>query len=201
MPSRLNPRSCSQRRSKTREMLVQRKADMYALYERKQFGNMLLSWKSLDDYLRSAYDGLVNLRYAVPGSPWCRYGMTRAQVVEQADAWCAEGADRAKFKLNELARDENLVLQGEVMRSERGLSLRYSRLPKPMRLALKEQEEHADGVIATIILQTALDPSSWDCLNELLEKYVGAVVEFSTWSHDVGDIGNRNTVFWEVRHY
>lgn len=174
---------------------------MYELYYAGKFGNTLAQWKTVDDYLNSDFAGLVVLRYKEPGSPWCKYGLTKSELQDQMAQWIKDGAKKDKFTVNELANDSDLIIQGEVERGINGLHVRYSKVPKPMRIALAEDQFHVDGLQAVNILKSSLDPSSYDWLHELLDTYPGAVVEFSTWAHDVGVIKNRNTVFWEVRHY
>jgi hypothetical protein len=67
-----------------------------------------------------------------------------------------------------------------------------------MRLALAEETLHATGLKAKIILESLLDPTSYDAIIDLLEKYDGHVIEFSCWERKVGI---RRTMIWEVRDY
>lgn len=183
-------------------MTIASKKEMYAIYERGGFGNRLLTWPNVDAYLQSDYSGLVVLRYkGAGGGAWCEYGVHRDDVEATVSRWISEGARRDLVTVNELAEDDLIILQGEVMQSPHHLSLRYSRLPMPMRKALAKEQYHVDGLSAALLLKSTMDPSSWDELNDLLDMYSGAVVEFSVWGKDIGDAPRRNTVFWEVRHY
>jgi hypothetical protein len=49
--------------------------------------------------------------------------------------------------------------------------------------------------------QAAPIPASYGDLQELLERFPDWVIEFATYSCEVGCIARRNTVFWEIRNY
>lgn len=185
------------------------KGDMYALYDEGKFGNQLLTWKTLDDYLASDYPDKVVLRYRIKESPYCAYGLTREEVVAQVNKWCKEGAKYELFTLNELAADDKLTIQGEIRQSSTHLSLRYSLVATPMRAALKKEERNADGMKVEAILKHYLDPIDYEFLMELLDKYQNpvqsledpkhnVVIEFSVWGCKVGT-WNRRMVVWEIR--
>lgn len=174
---------------------------MYALYHRGLFGNRLQTWVSLEDYYASEYTGQVVLRYKGSGGGLVAYDVARHEVSSIVADWSLQGARPQLITLNESAPDKNIILQGEVMRSVDYFELRYSQMKAPMRTALAQAPKHANGVNALILLKTAMDPSSWDDLQELFDRFDDAVVEFSTWNHDIGNCAFRNTVFWEVRHY
>lgn len=175
---------------------------MYELYHRGAFGNRLLTWRTLDDYLNSDYTKHVVLRYSGDtGGKFCEYGLTKDQVILTVEKWLTEGADRSKITVNELADDSLLILQGETYRTPLGLYVRYTTVPKPMRLALAEEQDHVFGLKAKLLLESKVDPQSLAEIYELLDTYPDHALEFSTWSIDVGDCYRRNTVIWEVRKY
>ena len=87
------------------------------------------------------------------------------------------------------------------MRSVGGLKLTYTHIQKPMNQALKEETKHAKNLRAKIILQETMCGSSFADLEALLELYPTAVIEFSTYGINVGEIPGRNTVIWEVRDF
>ena len=103
--------------------------------------------------------------------------------------------------------DEELVIQGEAMYGLWGLNLTYTTIKEPMNLALKKELVMTSGINAKLLLQNALWPTSYDDLVELLKVYTNegsepsCVVEFSSYRVAVGNLPNRNTVFWEVRNY
>lgn len=182
-------------------MIVPTKTDMYELYQKGCFGNKLRTW-SLEEYLNNDFTGTVVLRYAgTGGGGKAAYHLSRNEVPNVVAEWESEGLSRSRIKVNESAPDSLLTVQGEVMRSEEGLSLRYSRMKAPMRKALAEQPEHARGLSAVLLLRHTLNPSSFEDIMELLDLYDGAVVEFSAFSVNLGDCRGRNALVWEVRHY
>lgn len=186
---------------------------MYELYFAGKFGNMLVIWKNYDEFkkdldsgawpankpvaLRTATKpGLVPPKYCVRTETW--------EVEGLLEEWVKLGIERSAININELGRDDQIALQGEVMRSPTGLSLRYSHEKTVMRTALATKQFHAEGLKAKLILEHYLDAVSLDNLNYLLDTYqhptVTTVIEFSTYSCQVGNLG-WNTVFWEVRAY
>lgn len=181
---------------------IRTKAQMYRLYESGRFGNRLPAWDSLEDYYASGFADPVVLRYkGSRGGQWVQYDVPLIEVPRIVKRWEEEGADLHCIVVNALGPASKLVFQGEVMRSFQYIDLRYSLTPKPMRLALAEDEREARGVKAKCLLKHFMDPASYDDLWSLLTDFDDAVVEFSTWSVDIGVAPNRNTVFWEVRHY
>jgi hypothetical protein len=50
-------------------------------------------------------------------------------------------------------------------------------------------------------LKQHLSPASYGDLQELLERFPDSVIEFATYSCEVGCIAWRNTVFWDIRNY
>lgn len=181
-------------------MILKTKADMYALYDKGRFGNRLKCWPDLDSFYMSDYSGPVVMRYKGCGGQWCEYGVLPHDVPCVVKRWVSEGASERLIVINELADDNLLIIQGEVWRSPTGLHVRYTTEPMPMRKALAKSQHHATGVNAHMVLGL-MDPQSRSELDELLDDFDGAVIEFSVWSKDVGDCPRRNTVFWEVRHY
>ncbi len=175
---------------------------MYQLYEQGAFGNKLLSWPTLDDYLEDDYFGLIVLRYkGIAGGAWIRYDIPPSEVCSVVEHWISEGADRNLITVNQSAPNPLLRIQGEVMRSVDYLDLRYTLVKQPMRAGLDIEQLHANGLEAVGLLRHHLDPSSYEELWELLDTYEDAVVEFSTWDTHIGSVPFRNTVFWEVRNY
>ena len=81
------------------------------------------------------------------------------------------------------------------------INLLYTKVKKPMNIALKEKEISVNDLKAIMILKGNLSSSSYSDLETLLETFPDSVVEFSTYSILVGNIKGRNTVIWEVRNY
>ncbi len=99
-----------------------------------------------------------------------------------------------------MAPVDRTILNAEVRRSERHLDLHYSRKPVPLResLTCESAARWADGLKAESILRWALDPTSYDWLQLLLDR--GEVVELSAYEIGCGVLG-WNTCFWEVRDW
>lgn len=103
--------------------------------------------------------------------------------------------------VSEAAPDEYIVAQGEVCRHIGGLEMRYSTLKTAMRNALPVSQHHASGLRAKMLIEHWMSPSSLNDLNELLDTYPDAVIEFSIYSIELGSCPHRNTLIWEVRNY
>ena len=101
---------------------------------------------------------------------------------------------------NEAAPDHALLIQDEVMLSTEYISLFYSQEKTTMRKAL-QRGQHTGGLRALCLLRQHLFPSSWEDIQELLERFPDSVIEFSAFEYAVGFLRNRNTVIWEVRNY
>lgn len=180
------------------------KSACYRLYESGAFGNKLRTWNDLSSLMRDDYCGGVVMRYkgAGGGTEYPRYGqeIPKAEVADTVQAWVSAGASRESIRFNEAAWDDKLIIQGEVMRSQEHLSLFYSREKTKMREALKRGLQ-VEGLRAMMLLRHALSPASYDDVEALIERYPDAVIEFSAYSHNVGNCRGRNAVIWEVRNY
>lgn len=181
---------------------VKSKAEMYPLYEAGKFGNKLESWSSVDEYLSSGSPKSVGLRYkGQTGGLWFQSYLKPTEVRAVADRWLTEGAKESLIVVSEAAPDEYIIAQGEVCRYLWGLELRYSTVKTAMRKALATEQHHARGLRAKMLLESWMSPGSLNDLNELLDTYPDAVIEFSTFSIELGSCPHRNTLIWEVRNY
>lgn len=180
-------------------MKIINKADMYALYFKGAFGNKLKTW----DYLLGAPASTLRfcIRYKKPGSKWFAFGVGMQQAADLISKWTLEGADRGLFSFNELGQDDKITLQGEIMRGVRHYELLYSHMPGIMHRNAMKIAGWTWGIEALAIVKSYLSDGSYDDLMELLELYPDAVIEFTTYSIDVGECRGRNTVIWEVRDY
>jgi hypothetical protein len=164
-------------------------------------------WDTLDDLQGSGYSGLVSVRYKQANSPYCRYLVPVSAVPLCIDEFSRQGASPSLFTFNESAPDDDLLIQGEVFRqnildiAEHPPYLTYSSAKLPMRKALQQDSHHAYGIKALTILKHYLDPNSYADLEELWERFPSSVVEFSTYSRQLGIYPHRNTIIWEVRDY
>jgi hypothetical protein len=177
-------------------MRIENKQQMYRLLRAGQFGNAMRVWGSIDSLESSDYRGEVSLRAVEASSP------IRFYHVPFSDARATvERLNGLPLLINESPPDDKLTIQGEVMRAAGGCYLHYSYDPSAMKLALTKSGRHARGIEAAMILQETLTPSDYDALQELLDAYPDAVVEFSAFRVPVGVLPRRKMVVWEVRHY
>ena len=184
-------------------MIVANKQEMYSLFKAGAFGGGPKAWVGLDAIREDFPTCFVIPRYAGEGGKDLPgYGERTSPEGYRVilDQWLSIGVDPTKIAANVAIGDEDLIIQGEVMRSTSHLDLRYSFLKCPMRVALATEQYHDSGLRAKLLLDLHLDPASREMLDGLLDGYDGAVIEFSCWSRVVTEDG-RNTIFWEVRHY
>jgi len=193
---------------KSKHRRIKLKAESYAFYNLGCFGNRAIIWQSLEEIDKSGWKGEVCIR-STKGIPrgQTRFNIPRSDLEEVLKELDKGGIPRDSLTFNQAMSDENLTIQGEVMRNHQGLFLLYSRVKKPMNLALREHEERATGLTAKCLLESELWPSSYDDVMELLGYFStstaepSAVVEFSAYNEGVGALRGRNTVIWEVRNY
>lgn len=181
---------------------VNSKAEYYRRWHRGDFGNRPRNWPTLEDLQQDSYSGLVTIRYKTPGSNFCRSGIPRLQVEEVVAEMEAAGACRELLTFNETPPDSKVVFQGEVMTTEHSLYLLYSTAPNlSCKHALQQSPEHARGLRAKGLLQHYMNAQDLLDLEELLEVFPDSVIEFSTYSVNVGCCPSRRTLIWEVRNY
>jgi len=177
------------------------KGDFARRYRLGEFGNASPTWESLEAFQRDSPDeGLYHLRNGRVAGGVTYYKQTPAQVVER---WGGVSDPSAWYCSQQvpLGVEQSLRLQGEVMRTERGLYLYYSTVPLPMRDALRQRAESVYGIMAGLLLRDALCWNSYEWLGVLLDRYPDHVVEFSTYGIPWGTLPHYNTIFWEVRLY
>lgn len=121
-------------------------------------------------------------------------------VFETADRWKAEGRE---FVMDDGVPNEKQTLMGEIVRTERGMEGFITlATPLPMRPAMAAGlMKHRSYLETRLLLETYMDPSSRDDLDQILELYPDHAVEFSCFSVNVGILPHRNTMFWETRLY
>ena len=177
------------------------KRDFVQRYAAGEFGNASATWTDWRSFRDGAADGpLYHLRNgASPG------GLTHYKVSKEnaLGLWAEKRTPQDWYCSTQIPPhvEQRLLIQGEVMATERGLNLYYSQVKKPMRVALAEHSVSRTGVAATLLLKHYLCPNSLDWLYVLLRRYPEHVVEFSTYSTRWGTLPNFNTITWEVRAY
>ena len=180
---------------------IKSKQAFYNLYRFGLLGNRALAWDSYEELLKSNWRGDVCIRGENIPREEVRFDIPFERVLDEIKKIEEKGFSRKILRFNQSMPNEHLVLQGEVMDYIGGWELTYTTIKKPMLQGLKEETKIARGLAAKIIIKTCMDSSSFEDLNALIEIYPNAVIEFSTYEKNVGDIPGRNTVFWEVRNY
>lgn len=162
-------------------------------------------WQTLESFVASGYQGNVAIRTKGVGTR-CDYHIPAQKLPSRYAEFVRQGWKPEQLNISAMMPDDKIVLQGEACRNLRGMDVVYSTEQLPMRSALAKSRRYASGIVASELLRTVMDPSSFDWLIELLDTYhldsaMSSVVEFSVYSICLGDIDNRNTLFWEVRNY
>jgi len=179
---------------------INNKAQFVKYYKQGLFGNASLTWDNYEEYKSAKYFGKVHFRNRKRGGD-TYYNIGRLESVGVANRLRRAGR-LDEFYISAMAPHERNLLQGEVQQTPVGLGLFYSSaVGLPMRDALALDGRQVYGIEAVMLLRRSLCPKSYDWLQELLSKYPGHVVEFSTFSIKWGTLPGFNTVFWEVRNY
>jgi len=181
---------------------IETKSKCYSLFEKGIFGNKALTWNSYEEMINSSWKGLISIR-SKKGilRSQTRFNILKEKVKEEMEKMKMENIKIEDITFNQSMPDNHLLIQGEIMLTERGLYLLYTTVKKPMNQGLAEQTLHAFGLNAKMILEKNLYTSSLADIYALLEIYPDSVIEFSSYSIPVGNIKGRNAVIWEVRNY
>lgn len=177
------------------------KEENYKLYEAGAYGNKIRTWKNLEGLKASDFTGNVVIRYKVVDRPLSLRGVGVEHIDQYITELEAEGYNRELMTFNEMAPDQYLTIQGEVMLSPRHYTLTYSDVPTLMKLAFKQRRIYSEGVEAMMLLRRHMEPASYDDLQDIFDEHPDCIVEFSCYSITLGSCPRRNTVFWEVRSY
>lgn len=180
------------------------KSEMFGYYEKGWFGNRALTWPTKDEMLKSGYPGQIGLRYKDPrgGGSYFRTEMSLEEAEQQYSAWLLEGAQAQYFLWCESIPTNRILIQGEFQRSLSLYDFTYTtEKGVPNRPNLWKQKQNAHGLRALLLCKHFMWPKSYDNLQELLDLYPEAVIEFSCVDFECGSIPGHNTIFWEVRHY
>lgn len=178
---------------------VKTKIDFYERWAKGEFGNRLRVWNSIAE-IDPSYTGPIGIRNKVPGGRWCRYAIPQKDLEKVRQEFINDGAPASTMTYGEMAPDDKMTLQGELIQTECGLRLHYSLAKRLMRDALRERSFYVEGIRVYHLLRTYCDGSSYDDLMDLLDNYPGHAIEFSCYTHRLGTC-NRNTIIWEVRDY
>jgi len=175
---------------------IRSKGKMYKLLQKGSLGNTFRTWGSWSEVLKSGYRGIVSVRSKSIADPIRMYDVP-FEVVAASMENKLKGKD---VVILEATPHSTRRIQGELRDLPGGMYFRYTLARLPMRVAFDVDDRLATGVQANILLREYVDPSSYDDILELFNMYPGCVIEFTTFSVNVGTLG-RPTVIWEVRHY
>ena len=176
------------------------KQQMYRLYAAGVLGNKPRFWASPSAYHCSDFHGACGVRCKVAGGP-CVYDLDGYEAVMYTILdLVALGWKDSDFIIQEMAPHYMGTIQGEIVQSTEHISLVYTDVKKPMRIALAEKTLYADGLRAVMLLRHYLDATSYEHVQGLLSDYPDHVVEFTAFDRGVGDLG-LNTIVWELRKY
>lgn len=181
---------------------IQTKTECYALYEAGYFGNKPLTWNSYQEIVDSTWKGMVCMRSRTgTARKNVRYDIPLDQIPQEIKAWRNIGIPEESIAFNQSLPNEHLLIQGEVQYINGIFYMTYTKVKKPMNLALEEETLHAHDPKARVILKDCLSHHSYEDLEKLLEVFPNDIIEFSTFRVNVGNRLLRNTIFWEVRNY
>jgi hypothetical protein len=188
-------------------MEIRSKKEFYRLWESGCLGNKLRTWRDPRDAQRSGVP-VVGFRYSDPkggGAPW--WGVVDNKgIVDRFNEIVLTGFDPRYLVVCEAAPDERATIQGEVCRAlgYAGLSGLIGAVVNGRRMrdsiAAGDLKPRTGSEVA-VLLNTYMDPNSRYDLEQMLDLYPDAAVEFTCYAINVGDLRNRNTIFWEVRNY
>lgn len=181
---------------------INKKSYSYMLYHAGWFGNIAKTWSSLEEVKQSGWKESICIRSKKGiARNKTRYNIPLNEADKIIKEMINEGIKKEEFTFNQSMPDNCLTIQGEIMLSEMGIYLLYTKVKKPMNLGLKEESFHSWGLKAKALLEHYLSPVSLDEIYLLLNQFPDSIIEFSSYSCYVGNLPNRNTVIWEVRNY
>lgn len=185
------------------ERILSKKVN-HRLYSEGFYGNKLRSWNTLEECLADNPNGNIIPRYNGNGggTNFPKYGtpILPTQAWALREIWKSAGASVDRCFWNEEAPDAYLTIQGEIMRTEEHLALFWSSEKTTMRKALQNGKQD-QGLKAKLMLEHYLSPNSLSDVYALLDRFPDHVIEFSTYSINLGHNKHRNTIIWEVRKY
>ena len=181
---------------------VSNKKEYYFLYEKGFFGNKPLTWNSLEEIKESGWNKGICIRskQGILRSKTI-FDLTMKEAINYVEQLKKEGIKKESLTFNQSMPNEELKIQGEIMRSLENYSLTYTTIKKPMNRALEEETLYSDGLKAIGLVKENLFPSSYEDLQDLFDIFPDSIIEFSSYNVPVGNLKNRNTILWEVRNY
>lgn len=184
-------------------MKITSKKMFFDLWEKGVLGNRTQLWKDPIECFTDCT--LANIKTVgfrelgkTGGGAWERVPLNKVLIT--ARKW--KDAGRI-FRMDDGCPDEKRTIQGEICRTEFGLyGFLDTKSILPMRPAIAAGHMRSCSyATCNALLDRYMDASSRDDLEMLLELYPGHVIEFTSFTVDVGVFPNRNTLFWETRFF
>lgn len=184
-------------------MRITSKQEFLDLHLAGRLGNIVPSWDTEQQARADGYDGPVMIRFKTPSSPFTTPNVPMDDVTRTLCELEAKGAPIYLAYLTHMTPGVRRRLNAQAWRGPSGLYLNYSRVQATMADTSGPGWRHAECSAALAILRWACDPSSYDDLMYLLDRYPDAVIELTAYEHPIGVLADsgRNTIFWEVRNY
>lgn len=179
-------------------MEIRSKARFYELMRAGCLGNTLRNWTTKEEALASGCE-LFGIREANVAGGGKHYIVPRKELGHYIFS-----LQRCEipFIIDEAAPDSDVMLQGEIIRTEKGWEGLLG-----IRTGLRMRESIARGLLrpyeglrVKLLLDHFLDASSRDDVDAIFDLYPDAAVELASYPYRLGKL-RRNTLIWEVRNY
>lgn len=178
-------------------MIIASKKEFFEKWRQGLLGNRTQLWWDPNEAWASNAKEFGFREHRAGGGTWER--VLRRDFHKTVEKW--QKAKRI-FTMDDVCPDEHQTIQGEICRTFKGLEGYIGASKFPMREAMKKGIlQHRTGAAVLVLLDRFMDPSSRDDLNDLLDLYPDAAIEFTCFSVNVGVFPHRNTIFWETRNY
>ena len=178
-------------------MTIDSKKEFFEKWKKGLLGNATRLWWDPNEAWQSNAKEFGFREHRAGGGSWER--VWRSDFWETVYRWRKEGR---VFTMDDVCPDKYQTIQGEICRTFRGLESFIGASQLPMRRAMEAGILKPRGYVETLcLLERYMDPSSRDDVDVFFELFPDATIEFTCFRVDVGNIPNRNTLFWEVRNY
>lgn len=174
------------------------KVDFVRRYKSGEFGNHSSTWNTVEEWGKCchSFNDRFHIRSRLVGGP----GTYNVKALAVEWEWSKLKEPKDSY-ISSMAPHHKNLIQGELL-VDAGWYLTYSDEPDlPMRDALAKSTKTATGIMALALVRSVCNPTSWDWLQVLIERYEGHCIEFSAFRCNWGTIPNENVVWWEIRKY
>jgi|GEM_PF-6946801 len=178
-------------------MKISSKREFFEKWKQGLLGNATRLWWDPNEAWASDAKEFGFREHRAGGGTWER--VPRDSFWETVTIWRIAGRT---FTMDDVCPDEHQTIQGEICRTFRGLEGYIGASHLPMRKAMAAGIlRHRSSLETLVLINEFMDPSSRDDVDAFFELFPDATIEFTCFSVNVGNIPNRNTLFWEVRNY